>query len=93
MDNETSLYDVLIYHALCENRGRWLSERELAQRIGNVTPRIIRTHILKFVTIGLVEQPCFFPADRYRLSVKAGPHGEAYVRRIERAASVSGSRH
>jgi hypothetical protein len=90
MDSEISLYEVLIYRALCRNQGRWLSERELAQQIGDVTPRIIRTDILKLVRLGLVDQPHFFPADRYRLSAKASRHNEVYVRRLEHAASVFG---
>jgi hypothetical protein len=90
MDSEISLHEVLIYRALCQNRDRWLSDRELAQQIGDITPRIIRAHVLKLVRLRLVDQPRFFPADRYRLSAKASPDSEAYVRQLEHAASVLG---
>jgi len=56
----------LIYRELCQNRDRWLSDRQLAQRF-KVTPRAIRVLCLKLVKRGLVEQPKVFPVHRYRL--------------------------
>jgi predicted DNA-binding transcriptional regulator len=70
-ESDMSLFEVLVYRELCQNRDRWLSDRELAQQFKGVTPRTIRTHCLRLVKRGLVEQPKVFPVHRYRLSANA----------------------
>jgi hypothetical protein len=89
-DSEISLQEVLVYRALCQNQGRWFSDRQLAQQIEGVTARSIRTHCLKLVKHGLVDQPNVFPADRYRLSAEATRPDHPYVRRLEHAATGFG---
>jgi hypothetical protein len=82
-----SLDEVLVYRALLQNRRRWITDRQLAQRIEGVTARSIRAHGLKLMKLGLVEQPATLPARRYRLSAKAS-RDHPYVRRLEHAAEV-----
>ena len=84
-----SLDEVLVYRALLQNRRRWITDRQLAQRIEGVTARSIRAHCLKLVKLGLVEQPATLPARRYRLSQNANPD-HPYVRRLEQAAQAFG---
>jgi predicted ArsR family transcriptional regulator len=89
-DNEISLDEVLVYRVLYQSRGRWLSDRQLAQEIQGITVRSVRTHCLKLVKRGLVEQPNVFPAHRYRLSAAASRPDHPYVRRLERATIAFG---
>jgi hypothetical protein len=88
-NNAISLDEVLVYRALLQNGRRWVTDRQLAQRIEGVTARSIRAHCLKFVKLGLVEQPAILPARRYRLSQNAS-RDHPYVRRLEQAAEAFG---
>ena len=88
--SEISLDEVLIYRALCQSRGRWLSERQLTEQIKGITVRSIRIHCLRLAKRGLVEQPSVFPMHRYRLSVAATRPDHPYVRRLEHAAVAFG---
>jgi hypothetical protein len=87
---EILLDEILIYRALCQSRGRWLSERQLAQQIQGITIRSIRILCLNLVKRGLVEQPSVFPMHRYRLSAAATRPEHPYVRRLEDAAVAFG---
>jgi hypothetical protein len=89
-ENEISVDEVLVYRALCQSGSRWLSHRQLAQQIEGITVRSVRTHCLKLVKCGLVDQPNVFPADRYRLSAAANRCDHPYVRRLEHAAIAFG---
>jgi hypothetical protein len=89
-DGAISLHEVLVYRALCQSRGRWLSDRQLAQQIEGVTGRSIRASCLKLVMYGLVDQPNVFPAHRYRLSAEASRRDHPHVRRLEQAATAFG---
>jgi hypothetical protein len=89
-DSAISLHEVLVYRALCLSRGRWLSDRQLAQKIGGVTARSIRAYCLKLAKYGLVDQPNVFPAHRYRLSAKASQQDHPHLRRLEQAATSFG---
>jgi predicted DNA-binding transcriptional regulator len=70
-DHELPPHELLVYRVLCQNRDRWLSDREIARQFRGVTARTIRDHCLRLVRRGLVDQPKVFPVHRYRLSTKA----------------------
>jgi predicted DNA-binding transcriptional regulator len=88
--SEISLDEVLVYRALCQSRGRWVSERQLAQQIQGITVRSVRTQCLRLAKRGLVEQPSVFPMHRYRFSAAATRPDHPYVRRLEHAAVAFG---
>ena len=83
------LHEVLVYRALRQNGRRWISDRQLANRIKGVSARLVRAQCLKLLKLGLVEQPAVLPARRYRLSARAcGDH--LYVRQLEHATAMFG---
>ena len=69
-ETEMSLFEILVYRLLCQNQDRWISDRELARQIKDVTPQIIRAQCQRLVRRGLVDQPKVFPVHRYRLAAK-----------------------
>jgi hypothetical protein len=86
---EITLHEVLVYRALCQNGRRWVSDRQLTNRIKGVSARLVRAQCLKLLKLGLVEQPPVLPARSYRLSANAS-RDHPYVRQLEHAAATFG---
>lgn len=85
--NEVSLHEVKVVRALRANEAEWLTSAAVAER-ASVASRTARSHLLRLVTLGLVDQMELFPAHRYRWSSKALQRNKAYLQRIDAASKV-----
>lgn len=65
--SEVSRHEVEVYRVLVESRDSWLSSREVAEK-AQVSARTARSHALKLVRLGILEQVDAFPGYRYRLT-------------------------
>lgn len=86
--NEISLHQVKVFQAV-RSSSQWITSKEVANLSG-VADRTARSHLLKLVKLGLIDQAEVFPAHRYRVSDFAGKRNLAYLQRIEKAAEVFG---
>ncbi len=66
-----------------------MTSKQVAASAG-VAERTARSHLLKLVHLGLVDQAELFPAHRYRLSLMAENRNKAYVQRIRAAVEIFG---
>ncbi len=87
--NEVSRHEIAVYHVLAQQQGKWLTSAELAVA-AQVAPRTARSHALRLVKLGLLDQAEVFPAHRYRLSEHARNRNRSYVDRLTRAAEALG---
>lgn len=90
-NNEISQHEVLIFKALEANKGRWVTNGEIAKAVAPIAERTVRHHTKRFVDLGLVDLAEVFPAHKYRLSEKAMQRNAAYTKRLQTAIEVFGS--
>jgi DNA-binding transcriptional regulator PaaX len=55
--SEVSRHEVLVYAALSSNKGRWLSNAEIAAALQpGIAERTVRAHTHRLVDLGLLDQ-------------------------------------
>jgi len=86
--NEISQHEVKVYRALFNQRGEWLSSRDIERLVSGVAPRTIRHHVKKLVDNGLADVAELFPGHRYRWSEKAERRNKSYLLRLQKAQEV-----
>lgn len=86
---EISLHEVRVYRVLKEHSKAWLTNNDLS-KMANMNARTTRSHTLRFVKLGIIDQAELFPAHRYRLSTKADKRNKSYLQRIEEANAIFG---
>jgi len=84
--NEISRHEVSVYQVLLSAQ-RWMSNKEIGSHL-KLSPRTIRSHTLRFVRMGLVDQMEVFPGHRYRWSEKAEKRNLSYLQRLKQAMEV-----
>lgn len=87
---EVSIHELKIYLALKGDSSRWLTNAQIAEKIGGIAERTVRAHTSRLVSAGLVERAEVFPGHRFRLSQKADKRGDGYLQRLEKAREVFG---
>jgi DNA-binding transcriptional regulator PaaX len=88
--NEISAHEIKVYLALKSNPDKWLSNAEIAALAAGVSPRTVRAHTLRLVSLGILDQAEVFPAHRYRFSAKGNKRNAAYTIRLTQAAEIMG---
>lgn len=88
--NEISIHEVRIVCAIFGNASKWLTNKEITQKAGDVSERTVRAHTLKLVKLGILDQAEVFPAHRYRWSDKSEKRNASYFLRLKSAADVFG---
>jgi len=88
--NEVSVHEVSVYQAL-KSAGRWMTNKEIHEAIDNIAQRTVRSHTLKLVKLGLVDQAEVFPGHRYKWSDKSEKRNLTYVNRLDNASEVFAS--
>lgn len=75
--------------AVLKSTGKWLSNKEIASAIPEgISERTVRSHTLRLVKIGVVDQAEVFPSHRYRWSELSEKRNAAYVQRLGKAAEA-----
>jgi predicted ArsR family transcriptional regulator len=77
--HEAALFALLLNH-------EWVSSAKAAETI-HIAPRTARTHLSKFVKLGLCEQEHLYP-HQYRLLQKARNNNREYFDKLMKAASI-----
>ncbi len=86
--SKISFHEIKVYRVLSSaSPDRWLTSADIATK-AELAPRTARSHTLRFVKLGLLDQAEVFPAHRYRWSKKANRRNVAYLQRLEFADEV-----
>lgn len=83
--DEISWHEVKVYQVLRSNPDTWMSNRDIANAIGNIADRTVRAHTRKLVRFKLVDEARVFPGHKYRYSKQGDP---SYSQRLDHAAAV-----
>jgi DNA-binding transcriptional ArsR family regulator len=75
--------EVAIYHTFLRHKSRWLTNREVADRIGNIAERTVQHHTRRLAKLGILEIAQVFPAPRYRFSEEGMIRNPDYVSRVK----------
>ncbi len=86
---EVSNHLAKVFLVLKASPKEWLTAGGIAEK-ADVAGRTARSHCLRLVNLGIVDQAEVFPAHRYRLSPMASKRNKTMVARIEDAAKVFG---
>ena len=78
-----SVHEIRVFHSL-EGAG-WVTARDISKS-ARVSPRTARSHLLRFVQLGLVEVARVFPAFRYRIAANVDEH--QYAVRLRKASTL-----
>lgn len=89
-NNEISQHEVLIFKVLEANKGKWITNGEIAKSVSPIAERTVRKHTKRLVDLGLLDVAEVFPAHKYRLSEKAMQRNTAYTKRLQNAVEVFG---
>ena len=87
--NEISEHEVRLFVALQKRGDQWATTKDLAAE-AKIADRTARAHLLKLVRLNMLDVARVFPGHRYRLAGKADKRNQAYIIRLENAASVFG---
>jgi Fic family protein len=87
--NEISEHEARIFVVLLAKKGRWLTNRQIATE-AKVAERTARSHTLKLVKLGILDQAEVFPGRRFRISDKADKRNLGYINRLQSACEVFG---
>lgn len=85
--SEISLHEVKVFRCLRDSDSKWFTNSEIAAEC-KISERTVRSHTLRFVKLGILDQAEVFPAHRYKYSQKANRRNVAYLQRLERADEV-----
>lgn len=78
-----SVHEIRVFRSL-EGAG-WVTAGDVSKS-ARVSPRTARSHLLKFVQLGLVEVARVFPAFRYRIAANVDEH--QYAVRLRKASTL-----
>lgn len=87
--SEISTHEVKVYLALKSMPEKWLSNAEVSE-MAKVSPRTVRSHTLRLVKLGILDQAEVFPAHRYKFSSKGEKRNRSYAIRLDQAAEIMG---
>lgn len=86
--SEVSIHLLRVFQAVRDADG-WVTSQGVADA-ANVKPRTARSHLIRLVRLGIVDQAEVFPGHRYRMSSLAEKRNKAFMQRMAKAAEVFG---
>lgn len=87
---EISLHEVKVYRVFKEHSKAWLTHKDVA-KISKINDRTVRSHTLRLIRLGVLDQAELFPQHRYRLSQKADKRNKGYKQRLDKADVIFAS--
>jgi DNA-binding transcriptional ArsR family regulator len=84
---EISIHLCKVWMCLKQNP-KWMTTREIGEKVEGVAIRTISMHLLYLVKSGLVDQIEVFPGHRYKMSEMPSKRNTNYNDRIEKACEV-----
>ena len=81
----------MVWNALKNNPGLWMTNQQIAKRVDGVAPRTVRAHTQKMVERGLIDGANVFPGPRYRYTEEKALRNAAYVQRVDAASLIFAS--
>lgn len=87
--SEISFHEILVFRLLKSEPEKWFTHKQISET-SKMNERTVRSHTLRFVRLGLVDQAEVFPAHRYRWSEKAQRRNGSYLLRLNQADAIFG---
>lgn len=87
--SEISFHEIQVFRLLKSAPEKWFTHKQISET-SKMNERTVRSHTLRFVRLGLVDQAEVFPAHRYRWSEKAQRRNGSYLLRLNQADSIFG---
>lgn len=79
-----SLHEIKVFRIFKTEPERWFTHKQIAET-SKVNERTVRSHTLRFVGLGLLDQAEVFPGHRYRWSARAAKRNDSYLLRLNQA--------